>query len=349
MFCAGCKRHIEHPRWLSCVGGQLTHVTSRRLRFTTEKIAMSSTTPETGPVPAEPRQRFCTECGSDAGHGRFCASCGAQFGNGFAGAPRMPGNAAASSDSGHAAFAGAPATAALDRAPEGAFVQVAAVARQTTEYVEIANLGVVKLASIGQRVLARVLDIVLITIMDFIVVGSFSAIGASMGRTSASPYGYGSENDLTGAFGGAVGGGVGLIAGLFFMAVIGYVYELVMVTFWGRTMGKMLVGTRIVRAGDGMKPNIGNAFLRWLAPGLGGFIPFFGPLGGALVLLSPTFDSSGRRQGWHDKMGGTLVIEAPRIIRPDTISKVRESARSAAAAVRNSQVRGDENRRPKAS
>jgi uncharacterized RDD family membrane protein YckC len=267
----------------------------------------------------------------------------------------MPGNAPASSDSGHAAFAVAPATGTFDRAPEGAFVQVAAVARQTTEYVEIANLGVVKLASIGQRVLARVLDIVLITIIDFIVVGIFSAIGASMARSSASSYSYGSSPygsysyDTGNAMAGAVGGGVGLIAGLFFMAVIGYVYELVMVTFWGRTMGKMLVGTGIVRAGDGMKPNIGNAFLRWLAPGLGGLIPFLGPLGAALVLLSPTFDSSGRRQGWHDKMAGTLVIEAPRIIRPDTISKVRESARSAAAAVRNSQMRGDENRQPPAS
>jgi uncharacterized RDD family membrane protein YckC len=230
------------------------------------------------------------------------------------------------------------------------------VARQTTEYVEIANLGVVRLASIGQRVLARVLDIVLIAIADFIVVGIFSAIGASMARSSASSLTYGSSpygadnydmgNALAGAVGGAVGGGVGLMAGLFFMAVIGYVYELVMVTFWGRTIGKMLVGTRIVRAGDGMKPNIGNAFLRWLAPGLGGLIPFLGVLGEALVLLSPTFDSSGRRQGWHDKMAGTLVIEAPRIIRPDTISKVTESARSAAAAVRNSQIRGDESRQP---
>lgn len=319
-----------------------------------EKIAMSWMTPGTGSVPVEPRQRFCTECGSDAGQGRFCASCGTQLASAFAAAPPMSGTAALSSAQ-REPFAAALAAPTSDRAPSAEFVQVAAVAHQTTEYVEVANLGVVKLASIGQRVLARVLDIALVVIADFIVVGIFSAVGASMARSSASSYSYGSApygsygNGAGEAMAGAAGGGVGLVAGLFFMAIIAYFYELIMVTFWGRTLGKMLVGARIIRAGDGMKPNLGNAFLRWLAPGLGGLIPFLGPLGEALVLLSPTFDSTGRRQGWHDKMAGTLVVEAPRIIRAETITKVRDSARSATSAVRDSQARSGENSPPPAS
>ncbi|MGM7777414.1 RDD family protein [Arthrobacter sp. KNU-44] len=169
---------------------------------------------------------------------------------------------------------------------------VAAVARQTTEYVEVASLGVVKLASIGQRALARVLDIVLVVIAVVAYISIMVAVATG---------GSGAFYSLS---------GLSPLASLTFIAVLGYLYEILMVTFWGRTVGKMIVGARIIRAEDGMKPNFGNAFLRWLAPGLGALIPFLGQLGAALVLLSPTFDSSGRRQGWHDRMAGTLVVEA---------------------------------------
>lgn len=299
---------------------------------------MSSTTPQTGSVPVQPRQRFCTDCGADAGHGRFCASCGAPLTAGPAATPvpSLPRN-----------HQPAMPQHPYDSAPHGEFVQVASVARQTSEYVEVANLGVVKLASISQRVLARVLDIVLVAITDFAVVGIFGAIGSSLARTQVSSANFGSglygSDGASDAMAGAIGGGLGLIAGLFLMSVIAYFYELVMVTLWGRTVGKMLVGTRIIRASDGMKPNIGNAFLRWLAPGLGGLIPFLGPLGEALVLLSPTFDSSGRRQGWHDKMGGTLVIEAPRPpIARDALTKLTNYGHPDTATVRNPQAHVDE-------
>ncbi|GAB2707728.1 RDD family protein [Arthrobacter bambusae] len=175
---------------------------------------------------------------------------------------------------------------------------VAAVARQTTEYVEVPGLGVVKLASIGQRALARVLDIVLVVIavVAYIFIMLAAATAGSGATYSVS--------------------GMSPVGALVFIAVIAYMYEILMVSFWGRTVGKMLVGARIIRAADGMKPNFGNAFLRWLAPGLGALIPFLGQLGATLVLLSPTFDSSGRRQGWHDRMAGTLVVAAPRSVAP---------------------------------
>jgi len=254
---------------------------------------MSSTSPETGASRAEPRQRFCTECGAEAGPGRFCASCGAAFANETV-AASTPVNVPEPSSSGHTAFAGAPANSTYDKTTTGGFVPVAAVARQTPEYVDVANLGVVKLASIGQRVLARVLDVVLVVIA--VVAFIFILVAAATAGSSAT-YSVSGLNPL---------------AMLLFIAVIAYLYEILLVAFWGRTVGKMIVGARIIRAVDGMKPNFGNAFLRWLAPGLGALIPFLGQLGATLVLLSPTFDSSGRRQGWHDKMAGTLVIEAPR-------------------------------------
>lgn len=62
---------------------------------------------------------------------------------------------------------------------------------------------------------------------------------------------------------------------------------------WGRTLGKLIVGTRVVNL-DGEKINIAQALGRTLCR----FIPFeaFSFLGGS------------RPQGWHDKIPKTKVI-----------------------------------------
>ncbi|WP_423920185.1 RDD family protein [Candidatus Poriferisodalis sp.] len=89
------------------------------------------------------------------------------------------------------------------------------------------------------------------------------------------------------------------------------VYEVVSVAVWGRTLGKRIVGIKVVHAVSGERPRWGKALLRWLVPSVLAampFIPWIGELWWVLCQVSLTWDRV--YQGWHDKAAGTLVIKA---------------------------------------
>lgn len=66
----------------------------------------------------------------------------------------------------------------------------------------------------------------------------------------------------------------------------------------GQTLGKRLMDLKIIRvSGDPITP--GLAFLRWT----GYFLSFFFFLGFIWIALDP------KKQGWHDKIAGTLVVD----------------------------------------
>lgn len=76
------------------------------------------------------------------------------------------------------------------------------------------------------------------------------------------------------------------------------------VVFWlyrSATPGKMVVGAVIVDAKTGQKPSTGQFIGRYL-----GYFVSILPLG--LGLLWVGWDA--RKQGWHDKLAGTVVIRA---------------------------------------
>lgn len=277
-------------------------------------------------APAPERGKFCASCGTPVSGGAFCTHCGASLAAGAAPLTPAPEPVQPS----------ATGWAPTPRQDPG-FVRVASVAGQTTEHVEVNGIGVVKLATINQRILARLIDYLVVSLGCGALVLVFSIIGAVFGAIASN--GIGDMNSAEYQAYAAINSGASflgtLLLGLFLAAVLAYVYEIAMTTMYGRTVGKMVVGARIIRAADGKKPNLMNAFLRWLAPGLGALIPFLGGLGSLLVLLSPTFDSSGRRQGWHDKMGSTLVVEGSKSINKGTARNLADSAKSAAGSIRN--------------
>ncbi|WP_338699681.1 RDD family protein [Streptomyces sp. Q6] len=82
-------------------------------------------------------------------------------------------------------------------------------------------------------------------------------------------------------------------------------YEILLIAFVGATLGKLAVGIRVLKAETGAKPGIGGAFLRWVIPTVGAFACGIGQL---VVYLSPFWDKSGRKQGWHDKVASTVVV-----------------------------------------
>ncbi len=100
---------------------------------------------------------------------------------------------------------------------------------------------------------------------------------------------------------------VGIVAGVILSATqavaIVYVLELAyFVVCWGflgQTIGMMPFGLRIVRNADGGKLTWGNVILRLIGWYIAGAVF-------ALGFIWAAFDS--RKRGWHDMIGGTVVI-----------------------------------------
>lgn len=151
-----------------------------------------------------------------------------------------------------------------------------------------------ELASPGRRLVARIIDVVII-----VAVAIFLTIVGVAGLVLGSE----TEADVLEATALFVGFG-----GLAFFTIIVLLYEPTLIALRGQTLGKMAARIKVVRAEDGEVPGWGKAIGRWLLPGLLGLIPVVGGLLVLLVYLSLLWDD--RRQGWHDKMGTTVVIDA---------------------------------------
>jgi uncharacterized RDD family membrane protein YckC len=95
---------------------------------------------------------------------------------------------------------------------------------------------------------------------------------------------------------------------LFSIAItcVGLVYETVMIALLGRTVGKLALGTRVVRSVDGGRPDWYEAGMRALVPLSLSAIPRVGVLLWAFVYSLAFWNPL--RQGLHDKAAGTLVV-----------------------------------------
>ena len=87
--------------------------------------------------------------------------------------------------------------------------------------------------------------------------------------------------------------------------LISYVLPAIaIIAFWvtrGATPGKMAIGAKIVDERTGEAPRIGQSVVRYLGYFVS-MIPLF------LGMIWVGFDS--KKQGWHDKMAGTVVVRA---------------------------------------
>lgn len=190
----------------------------------------------------------------------------------------------------------APSPNAVPASSVPGVVGVGSVAGQVAEYIEIPGKGAVKMASMTQRLIARILDGVVLSVV----------LGILMGIAIAIIAGAASVDDGSGTAAGV--GFLGFIGLITLAMIIVYAYEAVMVGFWGATVGKMIMKVKVVKPRNGEVPGIGAGIVRYLIPGLCALVPFVGWLGTLACYVSPTFDNSGRRQGWHDKVANTVVV-----------------------------------------
>lgn len=142
------------------------------------------------------------------------------------------------------------------------------------------------LASIGQRAIARIVDTALLAVpLSIVSLVWFADTNGDEVSISAPVW----------------------VIAIFF--ALDLTYEVTMVRIFGRTLGKVLVGIRIVRLPDGQRPDWGQAGVRFLVPGVADAIPvWFSGFFAIGIYLTAMFDPAYR--GVHDKAAGTVVLRA---------------------------------------
>ncbi len=101
-------------------------------------------------------------------------------------------------------------------------------------------------------------------------------------------------------------GAIGVLGLLLLYGLTVAGYEIVLIALFGMTVGKWLVGIKVVAQVDGSVPGWSSSVKRWVLPGVSTAIPGVGWLLSLIVYLSLFWGKDQR--GWHDQFGGTIVV-----------------------------------------
>ena len=115
----------------------------------------------------------------------------------------------------------------------------------------------------------------------------------------------------------AVSGPSGVVLGIE-LAFLVLVVQIVLQGQQGWSLGQRIVALRLVDGSTGAPVGAGRAMQRLLVVAASGLV---GGVGALVVLVSPRFDRSGRRRGWHDMAVGAQVLDlwvAPPVGLPPT-------------------------------
>jgi uncharacterized RDD family membrane protein YckC len=113
------------------------------------------------------------------------------------------------------------------------------------------------------------------------------------------------HNELSGLDAGRLLLGIGLLA---FGGLVLLVVQIWLLTTRGQTIGKRVVGIKIVRYDTGANPGfVSVVLLRWLVPGLIGAVPY---LGFVFAVVDCCFIFRADRRCIHDLIAGTKVVKA---------------------------------------
>lgn len=153
--------------------------------------------------------------------------------------------------------------------------------------------GVNSLASPGSRGMARLLDLTVLSVPLFVAY-SIAALVASGGSPDPETT-LASESAYVWMWGSAIG--------------LAVVYETICVTLWGQTLGKLVLGLRVVRQVNGRCPLWWEAAIRIALPGAVAVIP--SPLAkAAAVALYIVAVSDPIRRSVPDRAAGTVVVRS---------------------------------------
>ena len=174
--------------------------------------------------------------------------------------------------------------------PEGSEARGGPGGRRVPTFASAAAEGGL-LASIGQRIGARLLDGIIIGLPLTILVFAASDISEDR-RTISTPL------------------WVQLVA-----AAVSALYEIVLIRTRGQTVGKRVLGIKVVRVTDGGLPDWTASVVRYVLP----VVPVLIPVPGVFLLSVVIYLVAivhPLRQGWHDRAAGTIVVKAELPARP---------------------------------
>jgi uncharacterized RDD family membrane protein YckC len=147
----------------------------------------------------------------------------------------------------------------------------------------------VRYASAGQRLIAYIIDNIIIGF----VVSLFYVLGFVILAGGASVDANGNAT---------LGAGAGIGALIFLVGVIvGILWKPFFWSRGGQTPAYKILGMRVVRARDGGPISFGTGILRLIGYAVSSFIFYLG-------FIWILFDA--QKQGWHDKLANTVVIQA---------------------------------------
>ena len=164
--------------------------------------------------------------------------------------------------------------------------------------------GVVTLANGQTRQLAGMWFRLLARIIDWIIAGALVTILFAVGFL-----GEAGDESFWNAFVNTDNGQTWRVI------LFGLLYEVLLVGFLGRTVGKMVMGIKVVKVSNGHVPWLIKGLIRWailigilaIVSRAGGVLASLTGLAYLLIYLSPLFNRA--RQGWHDMLASTVVIK----------------------------------------
>lgn len=93
-------------------------------------------------------------------------------------------------------------------------------------------------------------------------------------------------------------------------ALVSFVYEVAPTARWGQTLGKRILGIKVVNVSTGAAPGLSKSLGRWALLILPISVPYVQVPGALFFLLCVlTMGHEPFYRGWHDKAAGTLVIK----------------------------------------
>ena len=105
-----------------------------------------------------------------------------------------------------------------------------------------------------------------------------------------------------------VGAGLALRHRARLLDMVLVLYEPLMVSRWGATLGKLAVGIRVVRFADGSRASRRQSWARVALPSAAGALTFGVGWFVAWFVLAWPMESGRDWRGWHDRLAGTVVV-----------------------------------------
>jgi uncharacterized RDD family membrane protein YckC len=90
-----------------------------------------------------------------------------------------------------------------------------------------------------------------------------------------------------------------LVVAVLLILAVQALYHVVLWSWLGGTLGQRILGMEVLRERDGTRIGLGRGCLRYLGYFVSGWVLYLG-------FIWVAFDA--RKQGWHDKIAGTVVV-----------------------------------------